>query len=106
LINKLQELLVGLSDGEWEHGHGIQITTLDNPGWHFDLCLHLTRWENLFVPEIFTDRSERDWLHIKTEVRGFENYLTANCGPRNLEETLTQVFEILDRDRDRDRDRA
>jgi Immunity protein 53 len=95
MIKNLQSLLTSLSDGKWEHGHGIALTSLDNPGWHFDLSLHLTRWENLFVPEVFVDRSECDWIHIKTEVRGFENYLTANCGPENLEETMTKVFDIL-----------
>lgn len=29
----LMHWYVGQCDGEWEHPHGIEIVTLDNPGW-------------------------------------------------------------------------
>jgi hypothetical protein len=38
-------------DGEWEHGHGISITTTDNPGWWVKVALGQTELADRdFVP--------------------------------------------------------
>lgn len=34
-------------DGYWEHSYGIEIETLDNPGWHVKIDLRETDYVNL-----------------------------------------------------------
>ena len=38
-IDKLQEWYRSQCDGEWEHQHGITITSCDNPGWWMKIDL-------------------------------------------------------------------
>lgn len=39
-------------DGEWEHGHGFRITTLDNPGASLDVDLRHTSLESVPFEEV------------------------------------------------------
>lgn len=98
-VNYLEELLVALSDGVWEHGQGIKITSLDNPGWTIDLCLSGTQYSEIVEEPRLVERSDDDWFHIKTEERDFAKFLEINCGPRNLEECLGLLRTILERER-------
>jgi hypothetical protein len=76
-------------DGDWEHGDGIKISTLDNPGWMVDISLEGTGLEEKdFVP-FKIDRSEDDWLRCIVEGKRFR----IACGPSNLEEGLEQFLE-------------
>ncbi|MDQ7778906.1 MAG: Imm53 family immunity protein, partial [Planctomycetota bacterium] len=43
---ELQKWFAGHCNGDWEHGAGITITTLDNPGWGVDISLEGTELEN------------------------------------------------------------
>lgn len=36
---RLQQWFADQCDGDWEHGFGIQIATLDNPGWRVTIDL-------------------------------------------------------------------
>ncbi|WP_345470154.1 immunity 53 family protein [Actinoallomurus oryzae] len=80
----LQAWYVAQCDGDWEHGHGITITTLDNPGWHVTIDLTDTG----VAPEAYTRRevrrSEDDWCITWTENATFQ----AACGPANLAEAI------------------
>jgi hypothetical protein len=96
LVGELQKLLLRLSDGQWEHGPGISISTIDNPGWRIDICLTETPHINLFVGEVADNRSEVDWIFIRTEMRGFQKFLMVACGPDNLEEALSRIFLLLE----------
>ena len=49
-------------DGEWEHGAGIDIRTVDNPGWRLKINLRRTAWEDAIFEKIALDKSESDWL--------------------------------------------
>jgi hypothetical protein len=99
MISHLQDLVMGFSNGEWEHGPGISITTIDNPGWGIDICLNGTPLVELQIEEVSHNRSEDDWIFIRTEMRAFEKYLMAACGPQNLEETLERIFSLLEQER-------
>jgi hypothetical protein len=60
-------------DGEWEHSHGISISTLDNPGWMIkinltDTCLHNLEYERQL------DNGTFDWLSIKVINKVFEAF--------------------------------
>jgi hypothetical protein len=74
-------------DGDWEHGNGIRIGTLDNPGWYLTVSLTDTECEDKEFKEIIIERSSNDWLHCFVKEGRFEG----PCGLLNLPEVL-QIF--------------
>ncbi|QGZ94504.1 Imm53 family immunity protein [Terricaulis silvestris] len=96
LVKRLEQLLVSLSDGEWEHGLGITIENLDNPGWSIRVCLDGTPFDHLIVSPRMTERSDRDWIHLATEKNGHDTFLVCACGPENLSEALATILDLLD----------
>lgn len=45
-------------DGDWEHGNGVQIGTIDNPGWYLKIELSETNLENIEFEITDINRSE------------------------------------------------
>jgi hypothetical protein len=88
-MNELQELQDWYSlhcDGEWEHGYGIQIETLDNPGWLLKIDLVGTTLET--KPFRTVERlGELDWMNCQRS----ETQFIAAGGPKLLPE-LISVF--------------
>jgi hypothetical protein len=72
-------------DGEWEHGQGVRISTLDNPGWLVDIRVHGTDLEHAVFEPLRIDRTEDDWIHCRVE----EKFFKGRCDPVNLDEMLT-----------------
>ncbi len=58
-------------DGKWEHGSGIALSTLDNPGWRFAVNLRGLVAERLPFQEINIEKDEHDWLRCFVEDRKF-----------------------------------
>ncbi|MDE3104456.1 MAG: immunity 53 family protein [Acidobacteriota bacterium] len=60
-------------NGEWEHQYGIQIDTLDNPGWSVKIDLKRTRYSGI-AKAIITDNhaSDSDWIVCKIVDDTFE----------------------------------
>ena len=50
-IEWLQQWYQKNCDGEWEHLYGIEIETLDNPGWHVKIDLEETSSARLQVKD-------------------------------------------------------
>lgn len=48
-------------DGEWEHYYGVQIETLDNPGWALKIDLTGTNLEGYLFTEINYENTDDDW---------------------------------------------
>lgn len=71
-------------DGDWEHCHGINISTLDNPGWMVDIDLTDTGLEDKKIEIVDIDRSESNWVYCNVSDDTFHG----NGGPNNLEEIL------------------
>ena len=72
LLTRLQNWYLTNCDGDWEHGYGISIGTLDNPGWTVkidltDTCLQSLKYEKQ------VDNGTFDWLFIKTSNQVFES---------------------------------
>jgi hypothetical protein len=76
-------------DGDWEHGNGIKIETVDNPGWHLRISLEGTELEEKQFQEIGIDRSEHDWIRCFLKGTVFEGA----GGPFNLPEVLKTFRE-------------
>jgi hypothetical protein len=81
----LQGWYTSLCDGDWEHGEGIRIGTLDNPGWQVRIPLTHTPWEGKLFERIKTERDDHDWIHAWVE----DGFFNAACGPTNLNEALS-----------------
>jgi Immunity protein 53 len=85
VLNWLQEFYLSECDGQWEHGVGYTISTLDNPGWSIDFDLEATPLENKAFEPIRLERTENDWVHCRVEANLFQG----RGGPKNLTELLT-----------------
>ena len=72
-------------DGEWEHGYGISISTLDNPGWRISIDLHDLKLADTAF-ETMTENIEHptDWMRCWKDESKFE----AACGPIRLEDVI------------------
>ncbi len=77
-------------DGSWEHTYGINIDTLDNPGWSLTIDLAETQLGDVVVPRAEVHRSEEDWLVYEIKDQQFVGY----CGVLNLDE-LIGAFRTL-----------
>jgi hypothetical protein len=75
-------------DGDWEHGNGVKIGTLDNPGWYLKVSLNETEIQNKNFQVIDITRSENDWIYCSIEEKTFKGF----GGPFNLPEIL-QIFQ-------------
>ena len=62
-IQRLQAWYAKQCNGDWEHQHGVTISTLENPGWAIEISLLGTSAEASSFSPIKTERSEHDWLH-------------------------------------------
>ena len=74
-------------NGDWEHGSGVLIETLDNPGWSLTIDLLDTELEHKKFKELKKDTSEEDWYFCTVKDQKFEG----RCGAANLPE----VFQIF-----------
>ncbi len=95
LIAWLQNWYAAQCDGDWEHSYGVQIETLDNPGWYVVINLADTPLEDATFQGVDESyRSEDDWVdcrlvekHPREDgVRG--PYFAGAGGPHNLSEIL------------------
>ena len=87
LLKVLQQWYQSKCDGIWEHMYGVEIDTLDNPGW----TVSLTGEADKKSINIFVDRSEDNWLSVKSSNDNFVAY----GGINNLEEILAHAVEWI-----------
>lgn len=83
-IARLQRWYFSRCDGEWEHSCGIEIGTLDNPGWRVHVDLADTDLDGRAFDRLDVERSDADWLRAWVEDRRWQ----AACGPLNLGEAV------------------
>lgn len=85
----LQAWYMSNCDGDWEHGYGVTIETLDNPGWMVRLELAGTPLAARTFDRFEYQRDEHDWLQMWLE----DGALRVACGPLNLSEGLFRFRE-------------
>ena len=83
-IARLQRWYLRHCDSDWEHGAGINISTLDNPGWSVSVNLDGTELDGKAFDEISVDITETDWVRIWVRDSKFEGF----CGPEQLTAVL------------------
>jgi hypothetical protein len=86
----LQRWYVAQCDGEWEHGFGVEIGTLDNPGWFIRIDLNHTALAALQRDLSKLERSEHDWVNWRVADARYEAY----CGPTNLNEAILAFLDL------------
>ena len=80
----LQAWFATQCNGDWEHGQGITIETLDNPGWQVRIDLRYSTITRRDFARLETYRTEHDWVVAWVD----EDSYHAACGPLNLGEAL------------------
>lgn len=83
-ISFLEDWYAQQCDGDWEHEWGVEIATLDNPGWQVTINLEGTPWADRQQEREIHERTEHDWYHAWSDGHTWE----ASCGPQNLSEVL------------------
>jgi Immunity protein 53 len=71
-------------NGQWEHGYGVSITTIDNPGWLVKIELTDTKLESTEFDTVNIDEDDREWISCHVEEK---QYIGA-CGPMLLSVVL------------------
>ncbi len=71
-------------DGDWEHQHGIELGTLDNPGWRLAVDVEGTQLEGVSLARQTVDRAEDDWWQAWCDGSTFQ----VAAGPRNLGDAI------------------
>jgi len=74
-------------NGDWEHGFGVDISTIDNPGWSVAIGLHDTPKQETTLARVRIDRRHDDWIHYWADEQKFQ----IRCGPLNLSEAI-EIF--------------
>ncbi|GAA5149216.1 hypothetical protein GCM10023213_46570 [Prosthecobacter algae] len=88
-LETLQSWYAAHCNGDWEHSYGVQITTLDNPGWLVTIDLTGTDLEHLTCSHN-EDRSESDWMTCSVENKKF-----TGCGDVNSLRRILDFFGSL-----------
>lgn len=82
---ELQSWYAAQCDGDWEHQDGIEINTLDNPGWRIVINLDETSLEGItFQPVEENYEHETEWLRCWVAEGKFQ----AAGGPLKLSRML------------------
>jgi hypothetical protein len=83
-LSALEKWYAGLCNGEWEHGYGVRIDTLDNPGWRVHIGLHGAKRQDAALAKAALTRSQGDWISYRVVQEEFQ----VARGPKNLSETI------------------
>jgi hypothetical protein len=95
-VNHLAEWYSRQCDGDWEHEYGIEITTLDNPGWLIRVDLKGTELEGLTIPRAGANSDDGPWLDYHADGEVF----IGTCDVRSLPLLLAKFQELSHTGRD------
>lgn len=83
-LSALQTWYRDQCNGDWEHQHGIEIGTLDNPGWHVRIDLPV-EYKNLRpFEETQCESGPDEWMRCRVIDGRFEGW----GGPTMLEQII------------------
>jgi len=61
-------------DGSWEHQYGVEIGTLDNPGWYVKIDLSDTKYGCIESCELKMESSNEDWINCSISNAIFKGF--------------------------------
>ena len=88
-VQQLADWFSKQCDGDWEHGSGFTIATLDNPGVSVDIALRGTSLEAVpFEEKKEAFESQTDWMICRRTDEGFEG----RGAPGRLEDIIREFL--------------
>lgn len=94
VVKWIEEWFKSQCNDDWEHRHGIEIRTLDNPGWSVKVDLSGTPFQDLLIENPVVEKSEDDWYSIDVKDGFYKGY----GDPSKLEFLLLQFREIVEKE--------
>lgn len=77
-------------DGDWEHSNGVEVGTLDNPGWFLKVSLSGTELFDKDFDVVDINKTKDNWIYCEIKNEVFEGF----GGPFNLIDIL-RIFRDL-----------
>jgi hypothetical protein len=93
LLVRLQAWYASQCDGDWEHSEGVEIGTLDNPGWYVRVSLTDTPLDGVEFVDVSELGPEVDWIDCRVREGKWEGH----GGPHKLEELLRRFLDWAER---------
>ena len=98
-LSKLIAWYLSHCDGEWEHGYGVSLTSLDNPGWLLKVNLIGTNLEGSAMEAISEDSDEgplrgegQPWIECAVS----ENQFVGASDPSQLPRLIATFNTLID----------
>ena len=88
-LRRLEKWYLARCDGDWEHSHGVRISTLDNPGWQLAIDLGETPLANKTFKSVESEVDGNNWFHCRVRNSTFEGA----GGPFNLTDLIETFLE-------------
>lgn len=77
-------------DGDWEHEFGVEIKTLDNPGWHVVADLVDTGLEGRVLDRTLVELGDGRWVGSSADGKRFEAFADV----RSLDDALSRFRDF------------
>ncbi|MDQ4120753.1 MAG: immunity 53 family protein [Acidobacteriota bacterium] len=71
VLDEIQKWYASNCNGDWEHGYGVEIETLDNPGWFVKIDLEETNLHGKSFEKFEKELSDEIWIHCRVEDNKF-----------------------------------
>ncbi|MDJ1482791.1 immunity 53 family protein [Cytophagaceae bacterium YF14B1] len=92
VLKWLEDWYANECNGDWEHGFGIKIETLDNPVWNVTIDLEETALEDVVIPYQYFEKQEGDFYGFKIENKQYNAF----GDPSKLEFLLLNFQKIVE----------
>jgi hypothetical protein len=92
-LDRLAQWYSAQCDGDWEHEFGIELGTLDNPGWSLSIDLSETGLEGVPFAEVSDLESASEWITCKVVGQKFEG----RCGAKVLKRMIVIFLQWAER---------
>lgn len=93
IINWINEWYNSQCDGDWEHEYGIEINTIDNPGWQVKIDITNTSMDGFECEYLLSEKSDDDWCGFSVK----DNVFNGAGDPSKLGVLLTTFRELVER---------
>ncbi|MEK7724812.1 MAG: immunity 53 family protein [Acidobacteriota bacterium] len=87
VLDDIQKWFASNCDTYWEHSFGVEIGTLDNPGWQVTINLEDTNLDGKDFEPLQQEASEENWIHCRVEENKFLGF-----GDETKLEEILKVF--------------
>lgn len=87
IIEYFQQWYISKCNGTWEHSYGLDISTIDNPGWKVNINGESDRP----LLSINLTGDDNNWIIINADDNEFKGY----CSPQNLSVVLNHAKEWI-----------